>query len=74
MRTLDEILEKILSEMTDEEFAEKWNKVKERVGKGIAVDEYFAKFECDSDNYNIDYEDNEFNCCSEGINDFCFAA
>ena len=74
MRTIDEILEEILSDMTDEELAEKWSRVKECVGKGFTVDEYFAQFESVSDNYHIDDEDNEFNCSSEGINDFCFAA
>jgi hypothetical protein len=32
IKPLDEILEEVLSEMTDEEFEEAWKKTKERVG------------------------------------------
>lgn len=74
MRAIDEILEEILSEMTDEEFTEKWSKVREKSQKGITVEEYFSQFESCFEGYKFGNTENDFDCSENGINEFFFAA
>ena len=74
MKNLDEILEEVLSQMTDEEFAEKWNKIKNYVEDGITVEEYFGQLESGFVQYHFGLTDNDFDCSRDDVNEYCFAA
>ena len=74
MKQLDEILEEVLSQMTEEEFAEKWSKTKDHVEGGISVEEYFGQLESDFGHYHFGYADKDFDYTRDDNNYYCFAA
>lgn len=74
MKQLDEILEEVLSQMTDEEFAEEWNKTKNCVENGITVEEYFGRLEIGFWHYQFGNANKDFDCTRDDVNEYCFAA
>lgn len=74
MKNLDEILEEILSQMTEEEFVEKWNKIKNCAEDGITVEEYFGRLESGYWHYLFGNAGNDFGYTRNDNNDYCLAA
>lgn len=74
MKNLDEILEEVLSQMTEEEFAEKWSETKNHVEGGISVEEYFGQLESEFWHYHFGNAGNDFSYTRDDNNDYCLAA
>jgi hypothetical protein len=74
MKNLDEILEEVLSQMTEEEFAEMWSKTTDRIEGGISVEEYFGQLESGLWYYHFGNSDNDFGYAKDVNNDYCLAA